>query len=82
MKEEEADKLLAMEERLHGRVVGQDKAVTAVSEAVRRARAGLKDPSGRSVRSCSWDHRVGKTELARALAEFSSTTRAPWCGST
>ncbi len=44
MLQEEADKLLSMEEKLHGRVIGQDKAVVAVSQAVRRARAGLKDP--------------------------------------
>jgi len=71
MKEEEADKLLHMEERLHRRVVGQDKAVAAVSEAVRRARAGLKDPK-RPIGSFLFlgPTGVGKTELARALAEF------------
>jgi ATP-dependent Clp protease ATP-binding subunit ClpC len=71
MKEEEADKLLRMEERLHGRVIGQDKAVVAVSEAVRRARAGLKDPK-RPIGSFLFlgPTGVGKTELARALAEF------------
>jgi ATP-dependent Clp protease ATP-binding subunit ClpC len=71
MKEEEADKLLKMEERLHGRVIGQDKAVVAVSEAVRRARAGLKDPK-RPIGSFLFlgPTGVGKTELARALAEF------------
>jgi ATP-dependent Clp protease ATP-binding subunit ClpC len=71
MKEAEAAKLLKMEERLHQRVIGQDKAVTAVSEAVRRARAGLKDPK-RPIGSFLFlgPTGVGKTELARALAEF------------
>ncbi len=71
MKEEEAEKLLKMEERLHRRVIGQDKAVVAVSEAVRRARAGLKDPK-RPIGSFLFlgPTGVGKTELARALAEF------------
>ena len=71
MKEEEAQKLLEMEDRLHGRVIGQDKAVAAVSEAVRRARAGLKDPR-RPIGSFLFlgPTGVGKTELARALAEF------------
>ena len=71
MLQEEADKLLAMEEDIHGRVIGQDRAVEAVSEAVRRARAGLKDPK-RPVGSFIFlgPTGVGKTELARALAEF------------
>jgi ATP-dependent Clp protease ATP-binding subunit ClpC len=71
MLQEEADKLLAMEERIHGRVIGQDTAVVAVSEAVRRARAGLKDPR-RPIGSFIFlgPTGVGKTELARALAEF------------
>ncbi|MGZ4198890.1 MAG: ATP-dependent Clp protease ATP-binding subunit [Thermoleophilia bacterium] len=71
MKQEEADKLLAMEEQLHGRVVGQEKAVVAVSEAVRRARAGLKDPR-RPIGSFIFlgPTGVGKTELAKSLAEF------------
>jgi len=71
MKEEETEKLLHMEERLHGRVIGQDKAVVAVSEAVRRARAGLKDPK-RPIGSFLFlgPTGVGKTELARTLAEF------------
>ena len=68
---EEADKLLGMEESLHGRVIGQDRAVMAVAEAVRRARAGLKDPK-RPIGSFIFlgPTGVGKTELARALAEF------------
>jgi ATP-dependent Clp protease ATP-binding subunit ClpB len=69
--EGEKGKLLAMEERLRRRVVGQDEAVAAVATAVRRARAGLKDPS-RPVGSFLFlgPTGVGKTELARALAEF------------
>jgi len=71
MLQEEADKLLSMEEDLHGRVIGQERAVAAVSEAVRRARAGLKDPK-RPIGSFIFlgPTGVGKTELARALAEF------------
>jgi ATP-dependent Clp protease ATP-binding subunit ClpB len=71
MMEGETAKLLHMEERLHERVVGQDEAVQAVSDAVRRARAGLKDPR-RPIGSFLFlgPTGVGKTELARALAEF------------
>ncbi|WP_096156018.1 ATP-dependent protease ATP-binding subunit ClpC [Bacillus sp. FJAT-45066] len=66
----ETDKLLNMEELLHARVIGQDEAVKAVSKAVRRARAGLKDPK-RPIGSFIFlgPTGVGKTELARALAE-------------
>ncbi|NLE76880.1 MAG: AAA domain-containing protein, partial [Chloroflexi bacterium] len=69
--EGEVQKLLRMEERLHGRVVGQDEAIQAVSAAVRRSRAGLQDPS-RPIGSFIFlgPTGVGKTELARALAEF------------
>ena len=69
--EGEMDKLVHMEERLHERVVGQDDALRAVSNAVRRSRAGLQDP-GRPVGSFIFlgPTGVGKTELARALAEF------------
>jgi ATP-dependent Clp protease ATP-binding subunit ClpB len=69
--EGEQAKLVRMEERLHERVVGQDEAVAAVSDAVRRARAGLKDPR-RPIGSFIFlgPTGVGKTELARALAEF------------
>jgi ATP-dependent Clp protease ATP-binding subunit ClpB len=69
--EGEKGKLLAMEDRLRQRVVGQEDAVIAVATAVRRARAGLKDPS-RPVGSFLFlgPTGVGKTELARALAEF------------
>ena len=69
--EGETAKLIHMEERLHDRVVGQDEAIQAVSDAVRHARAGLKDP-GRPIGSFLFlgPTGVGKTELARALAEF------------
>ncbi|MDE3096906.1 MAG: AAA family ATPase [Chloroflexota bacterium] len=71
MLEGEAEKLLHMEEALHQRVIGQDKAVEAVSEALRRARAGLKDPK-RPIGSFIFlgPTGVGKTELARALAQY------------
>jgi ATP-dependent Clp protease ATP-binding subunit ClpB len=69
--EGETQKLIHMEERLHQRVVGQDEAVSVVSKAVRRARAGLQDPN-RPIGSFIFlgPTGVGKTELARALAEF------------
>ncbi|MGB2854565.1 MAG: AAA family ATPase, partial [Dehalococcoidia bacterium] len=71
MMEEETEKLLHMEERIHDRIIGQDNAVRVVSEALRRARAGLKDPK-RPIGSFIFlgPTGVGKTELARALAEF------------
>ena len=71
MLEGEVQKLIKMEERLRLRVVGQDEAITAVSNAVRRARAGLQDPN-RPLGSFIFlgPTGVGKTELARALAEF------------
>jgi ATP-dependent Clp protease ATP-binding subunit ClpB len=69
--EGESAKLVQMEDRLHRRVVGQDEAIQAVSDAVRRARAGLKDPR-RPIGSFLFlgPTGVGKTELARALAEY------------
>ncbi|NKB89923.1 MAG: ATP-dependent chaperone ClpB [Acidobacteria bacterium] len=69
--EGEVEKLLAMEHRLHERVVGQDVAVRAVSDAIRRARAGLQEP-GQPYGSFLFlgPTGVGKTELAKALAEF------------
>ncbi|MBN1936318.1 MAG: AAA family ATPase, partial [Anaerolineae bacterium] len=69
--EGEVEKLLKMEDRLHRRVVGQDEAIRVVSNAVRRARAGLQDPN-RPIGSFIFlgPTGVGKTELARALAEF------------
>ena len=71
MLERETEKLIRMEERLKQRVIGQDDAVIAVSNAVRRARAGLQDPN-RPIGSFIFmgPTGVGKTELARALAEF------------
>jgi ATP-dependent Clp protease ATP-binding subunit ClpB len=69
--EGEVEKLIHMEERLHERVIGQDEAVEAVSNALRRSRAGLSDPN-RPIGSFLFlgPTGVGKTELARALAEF------------
>ena len=69
--EGEVEKLIHMEERLHQRVVGQDEAVAAVANALRRARSGLQDPN-RPIGSFVFlgPTGVGKTELARALAEF------------
>jgi ATP-dependent Clp protease ATP-binding subunit ClpB len=69
--EGEVEKLVNMEERLHGRVIGQDDALKAVASAIRRARAGLQDPN-RPIGSFIFlgPTGVGKTELARALAEF------------
>jgi ATP-dependent Clp protease ATP-binding subunit ClpB len=69
--ESEMEKLIHMEERLHQRVVGQDEAIAAVANAVRRSRAGLQDPN-RPIGSFIFlgPTGVGKTELAKALAEF------------
>ncbi|MFO8101418.1 MAG: AAA family ATPase [Dehalococcoidia bacterium] len=71
MLEGEAEKLINMEQRIHQRVIGQEEAITAVSDAVRRARADMKDPN-RPIGSFIFlgPTGVGKTELARALAEF------------
>ena len=71
MLEEETTKLLAMEDKLKGRVIGQDHAVTAIAKAVRRGRVGLRDPR-RPIGSFLFlgPTGVGKTELAKALAEF------------
>jgi len=71
MLQTEAERLVNMEEHLHRRVIGQEQAVAAVADAVRRARSGLKDPR-RPVGSFIFlgPSGVGKTELARALAEF------------
>jgi ATP-dependent Clp protease ATP-binding subunit ClpC len=68
--QEETEKLLKLEETLHGRVIGQDEAVKAVSKVIRRARSGLKDPR-RPIGSFMFlgPTGVGKTELAKALAE-------------
>jgi ATP-dependent Clp protease ATP-binding subunit ClpC len=71
MLETEQERLLHMEDRLHERVIGQEEAIKAVSDAIRRARSGLKDPR-RPIGSFIFigPSGVGKTELARALAEF------------
>jgi len=71
LKEEEAQKLLRMEEELHKRIIGQDEAIRAISKAIRRARAGMKNPK-RPIGSFIFlgPTGVGKTELARSLAEF------------
>jgi ATP-dependent Clp protease ATP-binding subunit ClpC len=71
MLETETERLLNMEERLHERIIGQDDAIKAISDAIRRARAGLKDPR-RPIGSFVFigPSGVGKTELARVLAEF------------
>jgi ATP-dependent Clp protease ATP-binding subunit ClpC len=71
LQEAETARLINMEEELHKRVVGQDKAIAAISRAIRRSRAGLKDPR-RPIGSFVFagPTGVGKTELARALAEF------------
>lgn len=71
MMQSEREKLLHLEEELHKRVIGQDEAITAVSDAVRRSRAGLQDPK-RPIASLIFlgTTGVGKTELAKALAEY------------
>ena len=71
MMQSEREKLLHLEEDLHKRVIGQDEAITAVSDAVRRSRAGLQDPK-RPIASFIFlgTTGVGKTELAKALAEY------------
>ena len=71
MMEAESERLLKMEDRLHERIIGQDEAIHAVADAIRRARSGLKDPR-RPIGSFIFigPSGVGKTELAKALAEF------------
>src|SRR3990167_7123806 len=71
LEEKETERLLKMEEALHGRVIGQEQALTAIARAVRRSRAGIKDPR-RPIGSFIFlgPTGVGKTLLARGLAEF------------
>jgi ATP-dependent Clp protease ATP-binding subunit ClpC len=71
MLETESEKMLQMEDRLHERIIGQDEAVHAIADAIRRSRAGLKDPR-RPIGSFIFlgSSGVGKTELAKALAQF------------
>jgi ATP-dependent Clp protease ATP-binding subunit ClpC len=71
MMETESEKLLSMEDRLHEHIIGQEEAIHAISDAIRRARSGLKDPR-RPIGSFIFigPSGVGKTELAKALAEF------------
>jgi ATP-dependent Clp protease ATP-binding subunit ClpC len=71
MMQSEADRLLKMEEKLHERIIGQEEAIAAVADAIRRARSGLKDPR-RPIGSFIFigPSGVGKTELAKALAKF------------
>ncbi|MCE1253641.1 MAG: AAA family ATPase [Anaerolineae bacterium] len=71
MMQSESEKLLKMEDNLHERIIGQDEAIKAVSDAIRRARSGLKDPR-RPIGSFIFigPSGVGKTEMAKALAEF------------
>jgi ATP-dependent Clp protease ATP-binding subunit ClpC len=71
MLQTEAERLLDMEEHLHQRIIGQDEAISAVADAIRRARSGLKDPR-RPIGSFIFlgSSGVGKTELAKALADF------------
>jgi len=71
MMESESERLLQMEDRLHERIIGQEEAISAIADAIRRARSGLKDPR-RPIGSFIFigPSGVGKTELAKALAEF------------
>ncbi len=71
MMQSEADRLLQMEDKLHERIIGQEEAISAIADAIRRARSGLKDPK-RPIGSFIFigPSGVGKTELAKALAEF------------
>ena len=71
MTEEESERLLKMEDSLHGRVVGQEQAIKAVSRSIRRTSAGIQDPNRPSGSFVFLGPTgVGKTELARTLAEY------------
>ena len=83
MLEGEREKLLKMEERLGERVIGQDAAVRAVADAVRRSRAGLGDPIARSARSSSSVRPASeRPSYARRWPSSSSTMKTRWCAST
>ena len=81
--EAETQKLMRMEDELHKRVIGQHQAIEVVAKAIRRSRAGLKDPK-RPTGSFIFlgPSGVGKTELARTWRSSSSATKRPWSGST
>ncbi len=83
MIQSEKDKLLNLEEELHARVVGQDEAITAVADAIRRSRAGLQDPK-KPIGSFIFlgTTGVGKTELAKALAAYLFADESMMTGST
>jgi hypothetical protein len=82
MMETEAEKLLHMEERLHEHIIGQDEAIHAISDAIRRARSGLKDPAARSVRSSLSAPRVwARPSWPKRWLNSCSMTKMPWCGS-
>ncbi len=83
MMEDEKDKLLQMEDRLHERMIGQEKAVAAVADAIRRARSGLKDPR-RPIGSFIFigPSGVGKTELAKHWPSSCSMMKKLWFGLT
>jgi ATP-dependent Clp protease ATP-binding subunit ClpB len=66
----EREKLLHLEDELHNRVIGQEEAIVAVADAIRRSRAGLSDPKKPLDLYIPWNYGVGKTELAKALADY------------
>ena len=81
--EGEIQKLVRMEERLHDRVIGQDEAIIAVANAIRRARAGLQDPTARSAALSFWGPRASARRSSHGRWPSScSTTSTRWCGST
>jgi ATP-dependent Clp protease ATP-binding subunit ClpC len=83
MMESESDKLLHMEERLHERIIGQDEAIHAISDAIRRARSGLKDPAARLARlSLSAPPALARPNWPRRWPGSCSMMKKPWCAST
>ena len=81
MLETEAERLLKMEERLHERIIGQDEAITAISDAIRRARSGLKIPVVRLVHLFLSVHRVlEKLSWQKPWLHFYLMMKMPWCG--